>query len=59
MPKQTLINNREILVGGSGSILSLSLMEWNAVIGICVGLLSGAYLLRRWYIQEKTGWKKK
>ena len=56
--KQTVIEQKEVIVGGGGSVLSLSLMEWNAVVGIMVGLASLGYLCRRWYVQEKTGWKK-
>lgn len=43
---------RTSLIGTAGTVATFTLQEWNAVVGIIVGLLTAAYLVQKIFIAQ-------
>lgn len=59
MPKQAIMNQKDLVLSGGVYLASLTLSQWHEIAGIALALASLAYLARRWWVQEKTGWRKR
>lgn len=62
MRSHILQTTRDTIIGSIGTIGSLELSEWNAIVGIAVGLVTGAYMTVRLIMAARellSGWRGK